>query len=71
MNKGMSRQGTKDEKAMSNVGKSLTKEDDKEKKRKSNIHYTHGGAATKVERHLALGTGLDKNVWRRIVHVYT
>ena len=39
MNKGMSRQGTKDEKAMSNVGKSLTKEDDKEKMRKLNICY--------------------------------
>ena len=39
MNKGMSRQGTKDEKAMSNAGKSLTKEDDKEKERKSNIRY--------------------------------
>ena len=43
MNKGMSHQGTKDEKAMSNAGKSLTKEDDKEKERKSNIRYNiHG-----------------------------
>ena len=39
MNKGMSCQGTKDEKAMSNVRTALTKEDDKEKKRKSNIRY--------------------------------
>ena len=34
------------------------------------VPLAHGGAATKVARYLALGTGLDKNVRRRIVHVY-
>ena len=43
MNKGMSCQGTKDEKVMGNARKSLTKEDDKEKMRKLNIRNRWSG----------------------------